>query len=100
MREICLSSIRNLIPVAMPAVKIHFPPQYVEITEHARVGFNVWDLTVDKTDDLFREYIRKAKSVTLDGSDKCVFVLKGRKILFYSTERLAAKSGQLQTDME
>lgn len=50
----------------MLAVKIHFPPQYVETTEHARVGFNVWDLTVDKTDDLFREYIRKAKSVTLD----------------------------------
>ena len=59
-----------------------------EITEHARVGFNVWDLTVDKTDDLFREYIRKAKSVTLDGSDKCVFVLKGRKILFTALKDL------------
>lgn len=52
----------------MPAVKIHFPPQYVKTTEHAHVGFNVWDLSVDKTDDQFREYIRKAKSVTLDGS--------------------------------
>ena len=49
-------------PRGMPAVKIHFPPQYVKTTEHARVGFNVWDLSVDKTDDQFREYIRKAKS--------------------------------------
>ena len=79
---------QKLDPRGMPAVKIHFPPQYVEITEHARVGFNVWDLTVDKTDDLFREYIRKAKSVTLDGSDKCVFVLKGRKILFTALKDL------------
>ena len=43
---------------------------------------------MDKTDDLFREYIRKAKSVTLDGADKCVFVLKGRKILFTALKDL------------
>ena len=75
-------------PRGMPAVKIHFPPQYVKTTEHARVGFNVWDLSVDKTDDQFREYIRKAKSVTLDGSKKCVFILKGRKILFTALKDL------------
>lgn len=79
---------QKLDPRGMPAVKIHFPPQYVETAEHARVGFNVWDLTVDKTDDQFREYIRKAKSVTLDGADKCVFVLKGRKILFTALKDL------------
>ena len=79
---------QKLDPRGMPAVKIHFPPQYVETAEHARVGFNVWDLSVDKTDDQFREYIRKAKSVTLDGADKCVFVLKGRKILFTALKDL------------
>lgn len=43
---------------------------------------------MDKTDDQFREYIRKAKSVTLDGSKKCVFILKGRKILFTALKDL------------
>ena len=46
------------------------------------------DLSVDKTDDQFRAYIQKAKSVTLDGAKKCVFILKGRKILFTALKDL------------
>lgn len=79
---------QKLDPRNMPSIKIHFPPQYVETVEHARVGFNVWDLNVDKTDEKFREYIHKAQSVTQSGSDKCIFVLKGRKILFTALKEL------------
>lgn len=75
-------------PRNMPSIKVHFPPQYDATTERARVGFNLWDLNVDKTDDKFREYIRKVKYVSQDGADKSVFILKGRKVLFTAQKDL------------
>lgn len=83
-------------PRQLPKINIHFPPQYLATAEHARVGFNLWDLNVDKTDEKFREYIRKVNYVKQDGQDKCVFLLKGRKVLFTALKDLLAKQDSLK----
>lgn len=70
-------------PRNAPAVWIHFPRQSYKGIEHARVGYNVWDLSKDKSDDVYRNYLRKAVSVDkANGEKESIFILKGKKILF------------------
>lgn len=78
-------------PRGLDKIKVHFPPQVKDNVEHAPVGFNVWDLNVEKDDAKFREYLRKAKTVRNEaGVEQCIFVLKGNKVVFTVLKELLA----------
>lgn len=80
-------------PVSKSNIKVHIPSQiFVDSNnkeiEIAKVGYNVWDKNIDKTDEKFREYIQKCVKVTRNGSEECIFVLKGDKIVFTANSEL------------
>lgn len=67
-------------PRNQKSVRVHIPPQAnAQGEEVARVGYNVFDLNVDKTDDVYRQYLAKSRKLK---NGNCTFVLKGRKIVF------------------
>lgn len=79
-------------PRTLPAIHLHIPPQANEGREHALVGFNLFDLSIDKTNERYREYLKKSKRY---GEDQCIFVLKGEKVIFtVRKDLLAAQDAQ------
>lgn len=71
-------------PRIMPDLHIHIPPQTKDGATSVFCGFNVYDMTKDKTWDKYKEYLAKAKSWQTENNsteERCVFTLVGERTI-------------------